>query len=91
MARNRHHCLICTFRIMSHPICEEFLPSALMRFYTDVEQTGSSNEFYEKFTTRYHISIIMKSMWESAVHKIAIISESKNGKQFIRKDMFGYY
>jgi ubiquitin conjugation factor E4 B len=71
-------------RIMSHPICEEFLPSALMRFYTDVEQTGSSNEFYEKFTTRYHISIIMKSMWESAVHKIAIVSESKNGKQFVR-------
>ena len=39
-------------RIMSHPICEEFLPSALMRFYTDVEQTGSSNEFYDKFTIR---------------------------------------
>jgi len=71
-------------RIMSHPICEEFLPSALMRFYTDVEQTGSSNEFYDKFTIRYHISIIIKSMWESAVHKIAIISESNNGKQFIR-------
>jgi len=71
-------------RIMSHPICEEFLPSALMLFYTDVEQTGSSNEFYDKFTIRYHISIIMKSMWESAVHKMAIISESNNGKQFIR-------
>jgi ubiquitin conjugation factor E4 B len=39
-------------RIMSHPICEEFLPSSLMRFYTDVEQTGSSNEFYDKFTIR---------------------------------------
>ena len=33
---------------------------------------------------RYHISIIMKSMWESPVHKMAIITESKNGKQFIR-------
>merc|ERR1719474_2372947 len=70
--------------IMRHPISQEFLPSALMRFYTDVEQTGSSNEFYDKFTIRYHISIIIKSMWESAVHKIAIISESNNGKQFIR-------
>jgi ubiquitin conjugation factor E4 B len=37
---------------MSHRICEEFLPSSLMRFYTDVEQTGSSNEFYDKFTIR---------------------------------------
>jgi ubiquitin conjugation factor E4 B len=42
-----------------------------------VEQTGASSEFYDKFTIRYHISIIIKSMWESAVHKIAIVSESK--------------
>merc|ERR1719150_2658783 len=71
-------------RVMSHPISQEFLPSALMRFYTEVEQTGSSNEFYDKFTIRYHISIIMKSMWESATHKMAIISESHNGKNFIK-------
>jgi len=71
-------------RIMTHPICQEFLPGALMRFYTEVEQTGSSNEFYDKFTIRYHISIIMKSMWESPVHKMAIITESNNGKNFIK-------
>jgi len=70
--------------IMSHPVCQEFLPSALMRFYTEVEQTGSSNEFYDKFTIRYHISIIMKSMWESGVHKMAIVIESNNGKNFIK-------
>ena len=28
--------------LMLHPICSEFLPSALMRFCTKVEQTGSS-------------------------------------------------
>ena len=55
-----------------------------MRFYTEVEQTGSSNEFYDKFTIRYHISIIMKSMWESGVHKMAIEIESTNGKNFVR-------
>ena len=57
-----------------------------MRFYTEVEQTGSSNEFYDKFTIRYHISIIMKSMWESptGVHKMAIVHESANGKNFIK-------
>jgi len=71
-------------RIMTHPISQEFLPSALMRFYTEVEQTGSSNEFYDKFTIRYHISIIMKSMWESPVHKMAIVTESNNGKNFIK-------
>ncbi len=43
----------------------------------DVEQTGASSEFYDKFSIRYHISIIMKTMWESQVHKFAIINESK--------------
>lgn len=38
--------------IMTHPICLEFLPGALMRIYTEVEQTSSSNEFYDKFTVR---------------------------------------
>merc|ERR1719490_447239 len=70
--------------IMRHPISQEFLPSALMRFYTEVEQTGASSEFYDKFTIRYHISIILKSMWESNVHKIAIVNESKSGKQFVK-------
>ena len=71
-------------RIMSHYISQEFLPGSLMTFYTEVEQTGSSNEFYDKFTIRYHISIIIKSMWESSTHKMAIISESHNGKNFIK-------
>lgn len=71
-------------RFMSHPISEEHLPSALMRFYTDVEQTGASTEFYDKFTFRYHISIVMKSMWDSQIHKLAILNESKSGKQFVK-------
>ena len=38
--------------IMTHPICQEYLPGALMRFYTDLQQIGSSNELYDKFTIR---------------------------------------
>ena len=53
-------------------------------FISEVEQTGASSEFYDKFTIRYHISIILKSMWESPVHKVAIINESKSGKQFVK-------
>ncbi|XP_059086055.1 ubiquitin conjugation factor E4 B-like [Tigriopus californicus] len=72
-------------RFMSHPVSEEHLPSALMTFYTEVEQTGASSEFYDKFTIRYHISIIIKSMWDkSQVHKLAIINESKSGKHFVK-------
>ena len=50
-----------------------------------MEQTGASSEFYDKFTIRYHIAIIVKSMWESSpYHKEAIIRESKSGKEFTR-------
>lgn len=71
-------------RVMSHPISITYLPSYLMKFYTDVETTGSSSEFYDKFTIRYHISLILKGMWESPIHMQAIKNESRSGKQFVK-------
>lgn len=69
---------------MAHPISKTLLASYLMKFYTDVETTGSSSEFYDKFSIRYHISLILKSMWDSPVHRESIIQESNNGKQFVK-------
>lgn len=54
---------------MDHPMSQTALPSALMKFYTDIETTGQSTEFYDKFTIRFHISIILKGMWERPMHK----------------------
>jgi ubiquitin conjugation factor E4 B len=71
-------------RFMSHEISRTVLPSALMKFYTDVETTGSSSEFYDKFSIRYHISLIIKGMWNSAIHRQTLINESKSGKQFVK-------
>ncbi|XP_017783423.1 PREDICTED: ubiquitin conjugation factor E4 B isoform X1 [Nicrophorus vespilloides] len=71
-------------RIMSHQISQTLLPSSLMKFYTDVETTGSSSEFYDKFTIRYNISLIFKGMWVSPVHRQALINESRSGKQFVK-------
>lgn len=72
-------------RIMSHPFSSDPLPHYLMRFYTDVETTGSSSEFYDKFSIRYHISLILKAMWETPLHRRKIIEEStKNSKQFVK-------
>lgn len=71
-------------RILSHPLAQQHLARALMKFYTDVESTGSSSEFYDKFTIRYHISVILKSMWSDHIHQKQIIEESRNGSQFVR-------
>lgn len=38
--------------IMNHPLALTDLISSLMKFYTDIETTGQSTEFYDKFTIR---------------------------------------
>lgn len=62
-------------RLYNNPLAENFLSCALMRFYVNVESTGASSEFYDKFSTRYHISIIYKSLWKNIRHKNAIIGK----------------
>ncbi|KAL4221583.1 Ubiquitin conjugation factor E4 B [Mactra antiquata] len=71
-------------KLLMHDLSREFLASALMQFYTDIEQTGSSNEFYDKFSIRYHISIIFKSMWSIPSHQLKMIEEANQGKQFVK-------
>ncbi|KAK7084333.1 Ubiquitin conjugation factor E4 B [Halocaridina rubra] len=70
-------------RILHHPLSIH-LPVALMKFYTMVESTGASSEFYDKFTIRYHISVIFKSFWNDRQHREAVITESNSGKEFVK-------
>uniref|UniRef100_A0A8D8PJ94 Ubiquitin conjugation factor E4 B n=1 Tax=Culex pipiens TaxID=7175 RepID=A0A8D8PJ94_CULPI len=71
-------------QIINHELAQTALVSALMKFYTDIETTGQSTEFYDKFTIRYHISHLFKGLWDSVVHRQAIVNESKIGKQFVK-------
>ncbi|CAG5126106.1 unnamed protein product, partial [Candidula unifasciata] len=69
--------------LMSDVAVDNLVPS-LMKFYTDVETTGASNEFYDKFTIRYHISIIFKTMWTMPSHQLMYMREAQSGRQFVR-------
>ncbi|KAI1301826.1 Ubiquitin conjugation factor E4 B [Halotydeus destructor] len=71
-------------KILSHHIAERHLARSLMKFYTDVESTGTSSEFYDKFSIRFHLSLILKSMWATPVHQLAVIEESKSGQHFVK-------
>lgn len=72
-------------RLLALPRAQQRLGPALMRFYTDVESTGAASEFYDKFTIRYHISVLLKSLWERPHHREAILAEaSQGGRQFVR-------
>uniref|UniRef100_A0A6A7FU80 Ubiquitin conjugation factor E4 B n=2 Tax=Hirondellea gigas TaxID=1518452 RepID=A0A6A7FU80_9CRUS len=70
-------------RVLSHPL-SVLLPSALMRFYTQVESMGTSNGFYDKFSFRYHVGVIFRSFWREMRLKQAFIEEAKVGKDFIK-------
>ncbi|XP_022090328.1 ubiquitin conjugation factor E4 B-like isoform X2 [Acanthaster planci] len=70
--------------IQIHPLAINHLVPALMTFYTDVEQTGASSEFYDKFSIRYHISIIFKSLWRLPMHRNAMIKFSGSQSEFVR-------
>lgn len=73
------------FEIMeNHPLSVNQLVPALMKFYTDVEHTGATSEFYDKFTIRYHISTIFKSLWQNINHQGTFLEEFNSGKQFVR-------
>ena len=63
--------------MINFPFIEKYLITALMKFYTDVERTGASSEFYDKFQIRYHISIIFKTLWEFPKYQMAFDKESK--------------
>ena len=45
---------------------------------SDCESMGGSNEFFDKFSIRYHISVILKQLWEHPVHQASIKAESTN-------------
>jgi len=68
----------------NHPLAINQLVPALMKFYTDVEHTGATSEFYDKFTIRYHISTIFKSLWQNIAHHGTFLEEFNSGKQFVR-------
>ncbi|XP_078281135.1 ubiquitin conjugation factor E4 B isoform X3 [Rhinoraja longicauda] len=68
----------------NHPLATKQLVPALMKFYTDVEHTGATSEFYDKFTIRYHISTIFKSLWQNVAHQGTFLEEFNSGKQFVR-------
>ena len=49
-------------------------------FKTDIETTGASSEFYDKFTARYHIAIIFKTLWANPAHQERMVQEANAGR-----------
>ncbi|KAK7048400.1 U-box domain-containing protein [Favolaschia claudopus] len=69
----------------TNPIALKHLMPALTHFYIEVEQTGASSQFYDKFSARRNISYILKVVWDNPTHREALNSEAaKDGDKFVR-------
>lgn len=61
----------------SEKIVLEHLFHGLMNFYIEVEQTGRSSQFYEKFKIRYYISQIIRVIWSNNSYRQKLVNESE--------------
>ncbi|KAI0464934.1 hypothetical protein LJB42_000150 [Komagataella kurtzmanii] len=71
--------------INSDPLVSNNIMYALIDFFVVVEKTGSSNQFYDKFNTRYHIGTILENLWGNNVFRKQLKRQStQNVKFFVR-------
>lgn len=56
---------------------------SLLDFYVMVEKTGASSQFYDKFNSRYYISVILETLWTTNdVYKNQLTDYSINNVDF---------
>ncbi|CDO55114.1 similar to Saccharomyces cerevisiae YDL190C UFD2 Ubiquitin chain assembly factor (E4) that cooperates with a ubiquitin-activating enzyme (E1) [Geotrichum candidum] len=55
---------------------------SLMQFYIDVERTGASSQFEDKFNSRYYISQIFRRIWSNRIYRQKLEHESETDIDF---------
>ncbi|KAI0769012.1 ubiquitin conjugation factor E4 [Trametes elegans] len=79
------HRSVLTMLLNTHPMAMKHLMPALMNFYIEVEQTGASSQFYDKFNSRRNIAHIFKTVWNNQAHRDALKNEAANhSERFVR-------
>lgn len=66
------------------PLSLSHLLPALLRFYVNVEHTGLSSQFHDKFNVRYHICRLLRILWKSPVHQEKMRMLSKDMEFFVK-------
>lgn len=66
----------------SNKLVEENLLYSLLDIYVMVEKTGASSQFYDKFNSRYHISVILETIWNNDYYKNQLTDYSINQVEF---------
>ena len=59
------------------PFATDYLLHALMKFYIEVENTGTHTQFFDKFNIRYEIFQIIKCIWNNDIYRKQLSAEAK--------------
>ncbi|CAE6456226.1 unnamed protein product [Rhizoctonia solani] len=68
----------------SHPLSLQHLLPSLMWFYVEVEQTGASTQFYDKFESRRNIAYILRGIWNNQNHRDTLLKAAEGSDKFVR-------
>ncbi|KAJ1303373.1 hypothetical protein OPQ81_011567 [Rhizoctonia solani] len=68
----------------SHPLALQHLLPSLMWFYVEVEQTGASTQFYDKFESRRNIAYILRGIWNNPNHRDTLLKAAEGSDKFVR-------
>lgn len=64
------------------PFATDYLLHALMKFYIDVETTGTHTQFFDKFNIRFEIFQIIKCIWPTGIYRHQLSQEAKTNLDF---------
>ena len=64
------------------PFATNYLLHALMKFYIEVENTGTHTQFFDKFNIRYEIFQIIKAIWDNRLYRDQLSQEAKSNLEF---------
>ncbi|KAI0789740.1 ubiquitin elongating factor core-domain-containing protein [Abortiporus biennis] len=69
----------------THPVALKHLMPSLMNLYIEVEHTGASSQFYDKFNARRNIAVVFRTIWNNQAHRDALKNEARdNIERFVR-------
>ncbi|KUL83869.1 hypothetical protein ZTR_06560 [Talaromyces verruculosus] len=66
----------------SLPFANEYLLHAAMKFYIEVEHTGTHTQFFDKFNIRYEIFQIIKCIWGNPAYRNQLSDSAKENLDF---------
>jgi ubiquitin conjugation factor E4 B len=66
----------------SMPFATDYLLHSLMKFYIEVEFTGTHTQFFDKFNIRYEIFQIVRCIWPNTIYRDKLSNEAKKNLDF---------